>query len=158
VRLTRFSIHNYRSIRSTPRIDVGSNLTIVGPNNEGKSNIVRALVSALRILEEHSQDRKFDRVGRRLQVGALRRPGLRREASYFWSEDCPVDLQADPEAKTRFYLEFQLSDQDVDEFHAEIGSAINGFLPIEIIVDRLNLPVFEVKKQGKARVQTQSAS
>jgi putative ATP-dependent endonuclease of the OLD family len=159
VRLIRFSVRNYRSIKSTPRINVDQNLTIIGPNNEGKSNIVRALVAALRILEEHGESRRSIGIGG-IALRPLSNPArhLRRESSYDWTSDCHVGLQNVDGASTSFYLEFQLSDLDVSEFYKDINSTINGFLPIEIHIDRLNVPYFEVKKQGKAKAFLQERS
>jgi AAA ATPase-like protein len=159
LRLKRFSVQNYRSIRSTPRIDIGQNLTIIGPNNEGKSNIVRALVTALKILEDHA--RRGDLLGG-LLGGRLSQPTgrslLGRPNHYDFSRDCHVEFQTKKDPLTHFYLEFELDDRDIDDFHEQIGSAINEFLPIEIIVGRDETPKFEVKKQGKAKKVFQKKS
>jgi hypothetical protein len=161
MRLKRFSVENYRSIRSTPRIDVGKNLTIIGPNNEGKSNVVRALVTALRILEEHSRSA----IGLGGLLGEItRRPAgaaralLGSNYPYEFSSDCHVEAQTRNDAKSVFYLEFHLDDEDIDEFHEAIGSAINEFLPIQISIGREGKPEFEVKKQGKAKKVLQRKS
>lgn len=146
MRLKRFSINNYRSIRSTPRIPVDRNLTIIGPNNEGKSNVIRALVTALRILEEHGYRNR--RIGLSSRLAGSR---MQMREEYQWTTDYPIDLQGQSDANTRFYLEFLLDDQDVSDFLVEVGSTINGFLPIEIIIDQKNIPYFEEKNKVKLR-------
>lgn len=52
MRLKAFSVRNYRSIRQAARIPVRADLTVlVGPNNEGKSNLLRALALATSTLD-----------------------------------------------------------------------------------------------------------
>lgn len=158
MRLKRFSVQNYRSIRSTPRIDVGKNLTIIGPNNEGKSNVVRALVTALRILEIHARDR-YDAASRgRLAYRSLSRAYGGSQTSYEYSTDCHVEYQDKKGSKSVFYLEFHLDNNDIEAFHVDIGSAINEFLPIEISIGSNDIPMFEVKKQGRAKQVLQKKS
>jgi len=49
--LISFSVQNYRSIAKANRIEVGRSTVLVGPNNEGKSNVLRALVTAMEVLK-----------------------------------------------------------------------------------------------------------
>lgn len=141
MKLKKFQVKNYRSIRSTPIISLEKNLTIVGPNNEGKSNLVRSLVTALRVLEEH-------RSSRLLALNARFRRTLR---AYDWEVDCPIELQNDPETKTVFNLQFSLTDNDIADFSKDIGSSINEHLPITVTIGRDHIPEFEVNKQGKGK-------
>lgn len=141
MRLERFQVKNYRSIKSTRWISLQNSLTVIGPNNEGKSNLVRALVTSLKLLEELASP-SFSLQSR---AGRFRRVGR----SYEWEKDCPVDLQGDQSAETQFRLEFSLNDQDAEEFYGEIGSSINQKLPITITIGRSHVPSFEVNKPGK---------
>lgn len=141
MRLRKFGVANYRSIRKTPRIAIGDNLTIIGPNNEGKSNLVRALVCALTSLEEVAVQRSVSAMGRR----------RRYDLGYHWERDCNIAHQSQSNATTEFYLEFELDENDKQDFYSDIGSQINGYLPIEISVGQDDEPDFEVKKQGKAK-------
>lgn len=50
VKLKSFTVQKYRSIIAAKRIPTGKTTILVGPNNEGKSNILRALVTAMNIL------------------------------------------------------------------------------------------------------------
>jgi len=50
MRLDAFTITRYRSINRAQRVPVGSFTVLVGPNNEGKSNILRALGAAFAAL------------------------------------------------------------------------------------------------------------
>lgn len=53
MRLDSFSVENYRSITQARRISLTENTVLVGPNNEGKSNILRALSAAMYALVRH---------------------------------------------------------------------------------------------------------
>ncbi|MBK8686880.1 MAG: AAA family ATPase [Betaproteobacteria bacterium] len=44
--LVSFSVSNYRSITSAYKLPIRSPTVLIGPNNEGKSNILRALVTS----------------------------------------------------------------------------------------------------------------
>lgn len=49
--LVSFSVTNYRSITTAYKLPVKQATILIGPNNEGKSNILRALVTALEVLQ-----------------------------------------------------------------------------------------------------------
>jgi putative ATP-dependent endonuclease of the OLD family len=141
LRLERFQLKNYRSIKSTRWISLESSLTVIGPNNEGKSNLVRALVTSLQLLEELASAPRSN---------LLTRSRIRRVSrAYQWEQDCPLDLQTNANSRTEFKLEFSLNDSDINEFYSEIGSSINNKLPITISIGRNGAPEFEVNKPGK---------
>lgn len=55
MRLINFSVTNFRSVTRAHRIAL-SNLTIlIGRNNEGKSNLLRALDVAMTLLRQHAE-------------------------------------------------------------------------------------------------------
>ena len=74
MRLVSFTVTKYRSIKRAHKIQVGKQTVLVGPNNEGKSNLIRALVAAMRVLTRARLDSHGRAVG-----GALR---LRQRAEY----------------------------------------------------------------------------
>lgn len=141
MKLKRFKVRNYRSIRLTPLMPFDNNLTIIGPNNEGKSNLVRALVTSLQLLEELADFPK--------RVGRARANYVFRTRIYEWERDCPLGLQGKEVAESEFKLEFDLDAEDQIEFYKTIGSSINNHLPITITVGREMRPRFEVNKPGK---------
>ena len=47
MQLVSFSVTNYRSITAAYKLSVRQSTVLIGPNNEGKSNVLRALVTAL---------------------------------------------------------------------------------------------------------------
>lgn len=50
MQLVAFSVTNYRSITKASKLPFRQKTVLIGPNNEGKSNILRALVTALEFL------------------------------------------------------------------------------------------------------------
>lgn len=56
MRLSSFSVVNYRSITNARKIQTNKTTVLVGKNNEGKSNILRALTLAMDIMKMYSSD------------------------------------------------------------------------------------------------------
>lgn len=83
--LKSFSVEKYRSITSAKKIEVGQSTILVGPNNEGKSNLLRALVTAMNIL---THERYSGRTAQTRTTGVLYRRKI-----YDWETDFPVKLQ-----------------------------------------------------------------
>lgn len=139
--LVSFAVRKFRSITGTSKLVLRSGVTtLIGPNNEGKSNVLRALVTALEVssrLDEFTV----------LRGGRLRSLG-RTERYYQWDVDFPLDLQStEPDGKSEFDLEFQLSPAEIDDFRQEVKSHLNGTLPIRIGMGTAE-PTFSVRKRG----------
>lgn len=56
MKLSDFSVVNYRSITTARKIKTNNMTVLVGKNNEGKSNILRALTLAMDIMKIYSKD------------------------------------------------------------------------------------------------------
>ena len=122
--LVSFSVSNYRSVTSAYRLPIRRPTVLIGPNNEGKSNILRALVSSLQFLGSLG--------GVRLSNGRISSV-IRAREIYDWGRDFPVSVQAkSPEGETVFDLEFKLTPTEVEEFRVEVKSLLNGTLPIQL--------------------------
>ena len=80
VKLVKFSATNYRSITSAHRINFSDSTVLIGRNNEGKSNLLRALGASMKILGWHAENRPSMRG----------RTYLPDEAPYVWLRDFPV--------------------------------------------------------------------
>lgn len=145
MQLVSFNVERYRSIKSARRISLSQETVLVGPNNEGKSNLLRALVLAMRTLS----------LGR-----IIRTPNPRSSANprffargYEWERDFPQDLQSkQPSGTSDITLEFELNPQEVVDFNEIIGSSINGTLPIQLNFGSSNLVPVKVVKQGRGSV------
>lgn len=91
MQLTRFSVERYRSLTAISEFNLSDLTVLVGPNNEGKSNVLRALDCALNIL-------KF--LARRASWGTLRQRTLIYHniftpisGYYKWKKDYPIQYQ-----------------------------------------------------------------
>jgi len=138
MKLIAFSVQNYRSITKTKKLPVSNSTVLIGPNNEGKSNILRALVLTLSALK---------RVGDfQLVRASLPSTIMRRE--YSWEKDFPISLQKkQPDGESVFSLELELNEPEVAEFKSQVGSRLNGTLPVQISIGR-EVARFSIRKKG----------
>ena len=146
MKLVNFSVTNFRSITNAHKILISKTTILVGQNNEGKSNVLKALDLAMDVLKEHAS------VGiESLKFAAAK--GFRLdsdERSYSWNRDFPIALQgAISRKQTIFRLEFFLEDEEIAEFSQEIKSSLNGTLPIEIRIGKDGEASVKVSKRGK---------
>lgn len=138
--LVSFSVSKYRSIVKASKVPIHRSTILIGANNEGKSNILQALVATLEILRRLGQYRMLR--GGRLNTGT------RFLGSYVWDRDFPVSLQEKtPDGETVFKLELKLSDDENTEFEHKIKSKLNGTLPLEITLGTDKL-TFKILKRG----------
>lgn len=150
--LVNFSVKNYRSITTAHKVSVSDLTVLIGKNNEGKSNLLKALDVAMTALERHAFDAKHN--------SRLIGPATRRNDRIFqWERDYPITLQsANRKPATEIRLEFSLSDDEVIEFKKEIKSNLNGTLPISITIKENNRPAIKVIKRGLGSTTLNSKS
>jgi AAA15 family ATPase/GTPase len=139
MQLVQFSATNYRSITSAHRITFENVTVLIGRNNEGKSNLLRALEAAMNLLKQHASESPTR--NRRLQMG---------NAAYVWQRDFPVQFQSRrASTQTILKLDFHLDEDECRIFKNEIGSSINGSLPLEIKIGKDQEPQIRLVKSGK---------
>jgi putative ATP-dependent endonuclease of the OLD family len=148
MKLHAISVSRYRSISSAKRIRLGRSTVLIGPNNEGKSNILRGLVIAMMIL---TRDRHRFVLGRRFRTAYG--PG-----GYDWEKDYPINLQKkNPNGETEIILEFALEEREYEEFFQEVNSKITGNLPIRIGIGKNGVTVtYHKKGKGSATLSKKS--
>ncbi|RZT98264.1 putative ATP-dependent endonuclease of OLD family [Advenella incenata] len=138
MRLAFFSVTNYRSIIGTHRIPIGDIAVLLGKNNEGKSNILRALAVSMKMLTDHGTKHRPSRFARPLE-----------RDRFVWRRDFPISLQDRRSGlESKFRLEFALDEDEVNEFRNAIKSNLNGTLPIEIKIGKTNEHAIHVPKKG----------
>jgi len=144
MRLVKFSVTNFRSITSAHKIPIAETTVLIGCNNEGKSNILKALSFAMNALQDHALREKRRGI-------LIRRPYYKGDDNhYFWQRDFPITLQTRKSVKqTIFKLEFLLTEEEIYEFKEQIKSNLNGTLPIEIRIGEDNRPIIKVSKTGR---------
>lgn len=152
MRLAKITVRNYRSITSPSTIPVRSSLTVlIGPNNEGKSNVLRALSLSLTALQRLSKSRFPIRprlVTHPSHAAGLSLPTQLLTREYDWAKDYPMSLQEhQPDGESVFGLQFKLNADEREEFHERVGSSINDSLPVQLQIGPVT-SVFRVKKQG----------
>lgn len=139
MQLVNFSATNYRSITNAHRIAFSDVTVLIGKNNEGKSNLLRALEAAMLLLQRHALT----------ETKRIRRSFMEREP-YIWKRDFPIQLQSRrTSTQTILKLEFLLDDAECLEFKQEIGTNLNGSLPLEIKVGKDQEPTIRLVKSGK---------
>jgi putative ATP-dependent endonuclease of OLD family len=107
MKLESISVSRYRSISSAKRIRLDQSTVLIGPNNEGKSNILRGLVLAMTVL---ARGKQRVRIGRQFRTTYNVR-------GYNWKVDFPIGLQRkSPNGETEIILDFRLEDGERDEF------------------------------------------
>lgn len=93
MKLVSFTVNNYRSITSANKIAISDITILVGKNNEGKSNLLRAINLSM-IALRYYQDPL----------------GIRRSRSlYDWETDYPVSLQKSKKKKRSQSLHLNLN-------------------------------------------------
>jgi len=106
MKIVTFTINNYRSISKAYKLPLADYSVIVGPNNEGKSNILKGFGLALSLLTSGTfKMRRSEYLTFKVRKGL---PNL----GYEWSNDFPISLQkSNPNGITEFTLEFELTQQ-----------------------------------------------
>ena len=128
MQLVAFSARHYRSIVDAYKLPVGNYTVLVGPNNEGKSNIVKAIALSLTFLTKG----RLNRISRSIRARHLM-PGSEFDFDYDWVRDFPVTLQQRyPTGRSEFTLEFELTEQDFQEFAKQVGVKLNTHLKIKL--------------------------
>lgn len=142
MKLVYFSVTNFRSITAAHKISLHQTTVLIGRNNEGKSNILKGLDTAMTILQTHAMEARRSRT-----IFARRRD----ESNYCWDRDFPINLQGRKSGlQTIFKLEFILNDEDIELFKERVNSKINGSLSLEIKIGKDDEPVIRVvEKRGK---------
>lgn len=148
MKLKTISVEKYRSITAAKRITLGRSTVLVGPNNEGKSNLLRALVIAMTVLTR----------GRRVLLDGRRRLVRYQQEGYNWELDFPVSLQAkNPNGQSIITIEFELTAKELAEFKTEIKSTITGTLPLRIAIGQKGVSIkFNKKGSGSAILSKKS--
>jgi putative ATP-dependent endonuclease of OLD family len=141
MKLKSFSVENYRSITKAEKLQFRQLTVLIGPNNEGKSNILRALVLGLNILSMIEGSRRF-------------RTRFRKEtaefASYDWDRDFPLSRQAaEKDGRTILDFDFELTDAEKAAFQKATGSQLTGTLPVRLSIGQGFDISFQFRKKGR---------
>lgn len=140
MKLSDFSVVNYRSITTARKIKTNNMTVLVGKNNEGKSNILRALTLAMDIMKIYSKD------PRSLQIAVC--PYLKNH--YSWEKDYPISLQEkNPNGWSSIDLNFELDEQDILAIRSMTGIRLSGCIPVRVSTNGAAAKI-DIPKRGTA--------
>lgn len=146
--LRRFKVERYRSI-SSATLDLRDLTVLVGPNNEGKSNILRAMVLGMTALGGFAQ---FDG-GPKYRMSQY----MRGPVDFDWDRDFPMNQRNGSSKTTALEFDFLLDDAEVANFEAEIGSKINGDLRVKLSFTQDGSVSIRIVKKRAGKVWTTKA-
>lgn len=128
MRLSSFSVINYRSITNARKIQTNNMTVLVGKNNEGKSNILRALTLAMDVMKMYSSAPRNSR----LSSNYLQR----RIGGYNWERDYPLSLQErHPNGSSSIELDFELNPDDISAIRGLTSIRLSGHIPVRISIN-----------------------
>lgn len=142
MKLVEFSVTNYRSITAAHKIMLHNLTVLVGKNNEGKSNLLRALSIAMSaVVAHHYNDERL----------------MKRRVQYDWEKDFPIQYQNRHSGlESIFKLNFRLEGSELSEFHTQTGIGGNEDIPISVKIGKDNIPKIEVPKRGSSAYKKKS--
>lgn len=139
MKLSSFSVVNYRSITNARKIQTNNMTVLVGKNNEGKSNILRALTLAMDIMKMYSSD------PRSLRLSANY---LKNRIRYVWERDYPLSLQErKPNGFSSIELDFELNSDDISAIRNLTGIRLSGHIPVRISINHSSVKI-DIPKRG----------
>lgn len=142
MKIVSFQIENFRSIRKSEIIKLDKKLIIVGRNNEGKSNYLKAFNIALTILLEP----------RRAEI-MLRRRMRYDEQMFNWERDYPIKLQTSKKMPdTKFTLEFLLNEVEKLKLCDLLRKPISNNIFIDINVNKETMSIHVFHKPVTKRI------
>ena len=137
MRLVKFTVEKYRSILAKSVLPISDYTVVLGPNNQGKSNLLRGLSVALRIMQRALE---FPFAYRRSVLRSMPYRYMVREL-YDWETDYPIQKQRSKTIRgssrkfSVFILDFKIDEGEKDEIAHKIG--VN--LPNDIVSVKLEL-------------------
>ena len=126
---------------------------LVGKNNEGKSNIIKALSLSIKILNSYAMFSKRHHITSSILSRYL------DDYGYKWVRDFPVESQQKEKGKksTKFELEFELSEEERKKFNKEVGTRLTtSNFDVTIEIGDNDRAVIKVIKKGSSKIKDQS--
>ena len=123
MKLNSFSIKNYRSIFNISKLDFSSSLTtLIGKNNQGKSNILHAISLIFDVIKYHAE---------MFETGQL---PWRMEISYDWKKDFPIQRQNNSAYRQISILSLDLcaNEKELQELKKSFNIPISKYIILEV--------------------------
>ena len=126
MQLLSFSVTNYRSITSAQGVTLARKTVLIGRNNEGKSNVLRALQTSMQLLQRHALAEL--RPSRVISGG---------DDTYLWSRDFPLKLQKRPSNRGPSSFRVEPNSQNHGHRRARWACGQAAFEPVHMSTGRL---------------------
>lgn len=137
MKLASFSVNNYRSITTAHKIQTHNMTVLVGKNNEGKSNILRALSLAMDIMKLYAENPR-----------ALNFPSRFFRNRYNWERDYPNSLQErKPNGFSSVDLIFEPSEQEIAAIRSITGIRLTSNIPVRVSINGATAKI-DIPKRG----------
>ena len=139
------SIKNYRSIFNLKTMELSNNLTtIIGKNNQGKSNILKAI------------NLLFDAIVTCANANKTKRFPFRHTIEYRWNIDFPIQRQNKKrfDQKTIISLEIYLTKDEENRFKRELNIKTSSILKVRLVLNNENdlIPHLELSFKGSSNI------
>ena len=145
MKIVSFSVTNYRSITTARKIKLSQFTVLVGKNNEGKSNLLKALNLSMDIMILYAHNADFPEYINRYVFSGNRNTNL-----YDWERDFPLSLKNKEKVKpTTFDLSFDLNDSEIRGIKDLTGIRMGNIIPIRITIDDKSVSI-DIPKRGSA--------
>jgi hypothetical protein len=137
MRLSSFSVINFRSITTARKVQTNNLTVLVGKNNKGKSNILRALTLAMDIMKNYARDPR-----------SLNFSPIYSLPRYDWERDYPISLQErNPNGFSSVELNFELTNEEVSAIRGLTGIRVTGNIPVRISIYKTSVKI-DIPKKG----------
>lgn len=146
--LRRFKVERYRSI-SSATLDLRVLTVLVGPNNEGKSNILRAMVLGMTALGGFAQSDG----GAKYRMSQF----MRGPVDYDWDRDFPMNQRDGSTKTTTLEFDFLLNGSEIGDFESIVRSKINGELKVKLSFSQDGTVSIRIVKKRAGKVWTTKA-
>lgn len=153
MKLHKVTVKNYRSIRRKTILELTEFTSLIGPNNEGKTNILRALTIAFAVIhnwqriKENSNSLEGTKARRFLEDLKID-SAIGLVSDYIYSRDYPKNSKSNE--PTEIELRFELTPEELTEFINLTNLRNNEEIPLIIRISKQKLSL-HVKKQGPGR-------
>lgn len=150
MKLHKVTIKNYRSIRRKTILELTEFTSLIGPNNEGKTNILRALTIAFAVIhnwqriKENSNSLEGTKARRFLEDLKID-SAIGLVSDYIYSRDYPKNSKS--KEATEIELRFELTPEELAEFINLTNLRNNEEIPLIVRISKQKLSL-HVKKQG----------
>lgn len=141
MRLAAISVSRYRSILDAAKVEFDDFTVLIGQNNEGKSNFLRALQISFSVIKDCADQFQFSDF-----------PLRPRFRDYDWDRDYPLSYRNREKGRrdTTFRVSFELNDSEKEDFLHRFGSRLSTSLTIEIVLGEKARPKIRWAKQGQS--------